>query len=305
MKTVAIYILLGLYTISRVHGQMLEVYVSPQGRDTNDGTKYRPYTPVILLEGVGNRASHNKIHDAPHIAIRFRGNDHSIAYNEIHDVLLETNDAGAIYAGRDWTMRGTTIQHNYLHDIVGYLERGCVGVYLDDMFCGTHIYGNIFYRVHRAVFIGGGRDCLVENNMFVDCAPSLHIDARGIGWASQSVEGSMTDRLRAMPYTSPLWTKRYPELRTILEDEPGTPKGNTVCRNVSYGGHWDGIRDGARPYVELRNNWVDKDPLFEETPPESYALQEQSPVHDLPFEPMRLADIGLYRDAYRRDLPEP
>ena len=34
-------------------------------------------------------------------------------------------------------MRGTVIRHNYLHDISGFEGRGCVGVYLDDMFCGT------------------------------------------------------------------------------------------------------------------------------------------------------------------------
>jgi len=31
-----------------------------------------------MLSGVGNRASHNLIHDAPHAAILFGGNDHRI-----------------------------------------------------------------------------------------------------------------------------------------------------------------------------------------------------------------------------------
>jgi len=143
----------------------------------------RMYTPAIAIGGAGNRAAHNLIHDAPHMAVSFGGNDHLIEFNEIHNVCLESNDAGAIYAGRDWTMRGTVIRHNYLHDITGFRGRGCVGVYLDDMFCGTKIYGNVFYRVTRAAFIGGGRDCVVENNIFVDCRPSLHIDARAMGWA--------------------------------------------------------------------------------------------------------------------------
>ena len=115
----------------------------------------RMYKAAVHLGGVGNRAAHNLIHDAPHMAIGFSGNDHLIEFNEIHDVCRESNDAGAIYAGRDWTMRGTKIRHNYLHDIRGFEGRGCVGVYLDDMFCGTEIYGNVFYRVTRAVFIGG------------------------------------------------------------------------------------------------------------------------------------------------------
>ena len=106
-----------------------------------------------------------------------------IEFNEIHNVCYESNDAGAIYTGRNWTMRGTVIRNNYLHHISGFEGRGCVGVYLDDMFCGTEISGNLFYRVTRAAMIGGGRDCLVKNNLFVDCKPALHIDARALGWA--------------------------------------------------------------------------------------------------------------------------
>lgn len=142
----------------------------------------RVYQPGISLSGVGNRVSHNLIDNAPHMAIGFSGNDHLIEFNEIHSVCYESNDAGAIYAGRDWTMRGTRIRHNYFHHISGFERRGCVGVYLDDQFCGTEVFGNIFYKVTRAVMIGGGRDCAIENNVFVDCVPATHVDARaGLG----------------------------------------------------------------------------------------------------------------------------
>ena len=75
----------------------------------------RVYNAAIALQGVGNRAAHNLIHDAPHLAIAFGGNDHVIEYNEIYNVCAESNDAGAMYAGRDWTMRGHVIRYNYLH----------------------------------------------------------------------------------------------------------------------------------------------------------------------------------------------
>jgi len=93
--------------------------------------RWRPmYSAGVSLNGVGNRATHNLIDNAPHHAIAFGGNDHRIEFNEIHSVCHESNDAGAIYAGRDWTMRGTVIRHNHLHDITGFEGRGCVGVYL-------------------------------------------------------------------------------------------------------------------------------------------------------------------------------
>ncbi len=263
----------------------------------------RMYTPAISLDGVGHRATHNLIHDAPHMAISFGGNDHTMEFNEIHDVCLESNDAGAIYAGRDWTMRGTVIRHNYLHDITGFRGHGCVGVYLDDMFCGTQIYGNVFYRVTRAAFIGGGRDCSVENNIFVDCRPALHIDARAMGWASDSVETTMMERLKAMPYTSQLWRNRYPELVEIVQDEPAAPKGNVVARNVSWGGRWDEVEGKARPYVTFTDNCVDVDPLFEDAPPATFGLQENSPAHKIGFKPIPFEKIGLYEDEYRTGLP--
>jgi hypothetical protein len=263
----------------------------------------RMYTPAIAIDGVGNRAVHNLIHDAPHMAIAFGGNDHSIEFNEIHNVCLESNDAGAIYAGRDWTMRGTVIRRNYLHDITGFRGRGCVGVYLDDMFCGTKIYANVFYRVTRAAFIGGGRDCTVENNIFVDCRPSLHIDARAMGWASDAVDTTMTERLKAMPYASELWRERYPELVRILEDEPAAPKGNVVARNISWGGQWDEVGSEARPYITFLDNCVSEDPLFEEAPPKTFRLRDNSPAYRVGFKPIPFDKIGLYEDEYRRGLP--
>ncbi len=84
----------------------------------------RMYSPAISISGVGNRAAHNLIHDAPHQAIDFGGNDHVIEFNEIHDVCYESNDAGAIYSGRNWTMRGTVIRYNFMHHLSGLKEKG-------------------------------------------------------------------------------------------------------------------------------------------------------------------------------------
>jgi hypothetical protein len=275
--------------------------------DNNDIHDYgrwnRMYQPAISLSGVGNVASHNRLHDAPHIGILFSGNDHVLEYNEMFNVCHESNDAGAIYSGRDWTMRGTVIRYNYLHDITGFENRGCVGVYLDDMFCGTLIYGNLFYRVTRAAFIGGGRDCRIENNIFVDCVPSIHVDARAMGWAGYHVGTTMTDRLNDMPYKNALWSSRYPELVNILDDEPASPKRNVVARNISVGGKWDGVYGEARPYTMLTDNLVDVDPGFVGTPPENWRLKSDSPAWKLGFREIPVENIGLYASDERARSP--
>jgi len=277
----------------------------------------RVYQPGITLQGVGNRASHNLIHDAPHMGMGFGGNDHVIELNEIHSVCYESNDAGAIYTGRNWTMRGTVIRNNYLHHINGFQGRGCVGVYLDDMFCGTEISGNLFYRVTRAAFIGGGRDCVVKNNLFVDCNPSLHIDARALGWAHDHAdawvkEGREKGTLSGIRYNKPPYSERYPELVNILEEEPAAPRGNRVFANVSYGGKWDDVNDEARKYQSIESNFVDRDPHFA-TPERlgegkfpravDFALEPDSPVWSIGFKKLPLEEMGLYEDETRASWP--
>jgi hypothetical protein len=190
------------------------------------------------------------------MAVGFSGNDHVIENNEIHDVCLESNDAGAMYAGRDWTMRGTVIRNNYLHNITGFRDQGCVGVYLDDMFCGTRIENNLFFRVTRAAFIGGGRDNTVIGNIFVDCRPALHVDDRALGWAADTVPTTMMERLNAMPFGEGPWRERYPKLLEILDDDPAAPKGNIVAHNLSVGGRWDEISKGIESLLEMEDNVV-------------------------------------------------
>ena len=236
----------------------------------------RMYSAGISLGGVGNRAANNLIHSAPHIAVIFGGNDHTIELNEIHHVCLESNDAGAIYAGRDWTMRGTVVRHNFMHHVAGFKNRGCVGVYLDDMFCGTEISGNVFYKVTRAAFIGGGRDVTIKNNIFVDCDPAIYVDARALGWAADTVDTTMKDRLLAMPYKNPLWAGRYPRLVNILDDERAAPKGNLIEGNLCVGGRWDGIIEDARKYVALKNNVIEKEADFVDAAKMDFRLQPGS-----------------------------
>ncbi len=271
----------------------------------------RMYAAAIHLNGVGLVARNNLIHHAPHQAIGFYGNDHIIELNEIYSVCMESNDAGAIYAGRDWTCRGTEIRHNYFHHIVGFRRARCVGVYLDDMWCGTRIAGNIFYIVTRAAFIGGGRDNSIENNLFVDCDPAVHVDSRAMGWAAPAVKppnGVMIKRLLAMPYKSELWRRRYPKLVNILDDEPAAPKGNLIARNICIGGRWDEIDGRARRYLEMRDNLIGENvllsPLPENPGPTDFRVNmDSAKVKAIGFRPIPAGKIGLYPSPERASWP--
>jgi hypothetical protein len=201
----------------------------------------------VMIDGVGQRIAHNLIHDAPFEAMYQRGNDHVIEFNEVFRVCTETGDAGAIHTGRDYTWQGNIIRYNYWHDLQGPGLHGVTAVYLDDFSSGYEIHGNVFYRAGRAVQLGGGRDNTVTNNLFVECDPAIHLDARGLGWARNYFNGEFTwlaDRFREMRGDQPPYADRYPRLKTIMQDEPAVPKGNVITANVSWGaGRWCDVYD--------------------------------------------------------------
>lgn len=256
----------------------------------------RTYTPAVSISGVGNRIAHNLIHDAPHMAIGLHGNEHVIEYNEIYRVCMETHDAGAFYMGRDWTERGNIVRYNYLHE----LGHGDVqAIYLDDWASGTIVVGNVCHGARRGILIGGGRDNLVENNIFVDCQAGVHIDERGRGWAKYYFDGTTTtlfDRLEAVHGTKPPYTDKYPELATLLDDEPDRAKNNIVVRNISVGGEFLELYNDLTPetpYLTIEDNLVDEDPKFVDRAGMNFRLQPDSPAFALGFTPIPWDKIGL------------
>ncbi|KAK43604.1 hypothetical protein BG58_31580 [Caballeronia jiangsuensis] len=191
------------------------------------------YRPGIQLSGVGNVASENRIHDAPHMAVKLEGNDHTLASNEIYNVVQDSSDAGAVYMGQDWTQRGNVIRDNHLHDI-GTPSRDVRGVYLDDQISGTYVLANEFVRVTHAVFVGGGRDNVISDNVFIDSNPAIEIDDRGLTWQAATVrdpDGPFMRGLEAVPYTGSVYSK-YLHLKDILIDNVGAPKYNVFQNNT-------------------------------------------------------------------------
>lgn len=199
----------------------------------------RTYNPAISPNGVGVRMSHNVVTDAPHTAILFKGNDMLIEYNEIYDVLKETDDAGAIYSGRDMTWRGNQINYNYFHDLDdGQGAHGRAAIYMDDAMSSMSAFGNIFANIQKGFFMGGGRDHTIANNIFLKVSNPIPFDARQSPMTHEDLVDPETTqtiplRFQEIPYDSEVWLERFPEVNEMANDDhPGYPKGNSIYNNA-------------------------------------------------------------------------
>ncbi len=188
---------------------------------------YQTYQPAVTLLGVGNICSHNEMANSPHEAITYKGNNHIVEYNNIHDVCLLSDDAGAIYSGRSWVWYGNVIRYNCICN-VGSGEHKPDGIYLDDALSGQQVYGNLLINIPRnSIHIGGGRDNVVENNIIVNSGENaIYFDERARdgalnkGWFTHAHIGSgdMWDALYDSPWQSEIWQNAFPEYKAMTDD---------------------------------------------------------------------------------------
>ncbi len=271
------------------------------------------YRPAVNLSGVGHRVSHNLVHDAPHSAILYGGNEHQVELNEIHHVCQFTSDAGAIYAGRDWGARGNVIRHNFVHHIDTWFEGyGVHGVYLDDCLSGIRVEGNVLYEISgHGILHGGGRDNLMINNVIVGCGSGLSADQRGYDWRPDAGPNdtpgdswNLLEKLQNVGYQSEPWASRYPECAAIPNDWNAIiaadatwlyPEGCVFERNVGYRNTtWTRGEAALTHYASISDNLEDVDPLFVDEDSLNLALQDGSPALELPgFVTIPFGEIGI------------
>lgn len=280
------------------------------------GQCIKEWQPGVKVQGVGNRVAHCKIHHAPAYAISFDGNDHVFELNEMHDVDLEMSDVGVIGTGTDWTFRGNVIRHNFIHHIPERPYPGVVAVYMDNGASSADIIGNVFYKLTDGVLIGGGRDNLIENNVFIECRTPVKMDNRGLRWQTRwghfKPGGPMYKPLHEFRHDQPPWSTKYPKLARILNENPQAPLGNTLERNVSVRSGWRAPEAECRktftvhidrPYMTAKDNYVtDEDPGFADMAGMDFRLRGDSIVYrKIPgFKKIPFDKIGLYPDEYRK-----
>lgn len=220
----------------------------------------RMYRPGVCLAGIGMRATGNRIHDAPHAAILFFGCDLLMQSNEIFRVNRETKDCGAFYSGRSWMLRGNRILDNFFHDIIGLGGAYTRTVYLDDSMADTLIAGNRFERCTWAIFIGGSRENVITNNVFVDCPNAFYVDARGRGWQKPHIDGRLREiaskgTLHGLSLKSGVYVEKYPAVTNLPGADPYSPVLNVVEHNIFERGDGTWIARYGNPGIRNSSEW--------------------------------------------------
>jgi hypothetical protein len=186
----------------------------------------RTYAPAVHLDGCGNRVAHNLFQNMPSSAMRIEGNDQLIELNVIRHVVNESDDQGGLDMFGNPLYRGVSIRWNHWSNIVGGTHCGAAGVRLDDMISGVTVQGNIFERCGAVLFGGvqihGGKENLIDGNVFLDCFAGISYSRWPPARWLESID-------RFLPQASqPPYAMEYPELKTLKDD----PNVNYVCRNV-------------------------------------------------------------------------
>lgn len=216
--------------------------------------------PAIYLEGCGITVSHNNISNCPFHAMNIWGNDHVITYNEIYDVIQESDDCGAIYAGRNTLQRGTEIAYNYIHDIMPTRElvynfQG--GVYLDDSTGGFYIHHNIVANARIDFIVNGGVDIVYENNTSVNINKYHYRLINGGIAENHNAAGGYW---RGYIADEELYYSHYPHLKELIEmgktttKDPRMAKFTKVTGNLGVNYNEYSIGTNTLEYGTVKNN---------------------------------------------------
>jgi hypothetical protein len=273
------------------------------------GRRKQTYAPPIEVaaNSVGCRVAHNFMHDLPHAAVLYSGNDHVFEYNEVARAALDSGDVGAFYTCHDWTSRGNLLRFNFVYD-----SPRINAFYMDDGDSGDTVACNIVFNTQYGPFIGGGHDNIVTGNLMIACAAgALHLDSRGVARGYKD-DVTLVKKLNSVDLRSSPWGTRYPELQRLTPENRGLPTGNRMTDNAAVAcgkaEHYSGALK-ERAFSVVTNTVVfetlasagfrNPEGLDFRPAPDAALTRLWPQIAAIPLE-----KIGLYADAWRTRLPD-
>ncbi len=187
--------------------------------------------PAVYVGGCGIRVAHNEMCYSSNSAIVYSeyiwaSNYITIEYNYIHDVVTQSSDYGAIYAGRNLVGHGSVVRYNLITNVGNRIEQhSSLGIYLDDSQSGQEIYGNVFFNTaNMCVFTNGGRENSIHDNIIIEpdqlTNAEIVLGQATYDSAEESTEGFTKPInyeehnnfliLDLVPFRNELWSSRFP-----------------------------------------------------------------------------------------------
>ncbi|MBO6249711.1 MAG: right-handed parallel beta-helix repeat-containing protein [Bacteroidales bacterium] len=232
------------------------------------------YEPSIWFTGCGLTVTHCDFSRCPSSALNLGGNDILVEYNYFHDLVQESDDQRGIDIFYNYSLRGVVVRYNLWENIRGGSLHGSAGVRFDDMISGQLVYGNIFKNVGGGHFGGvqihGGKDNVVENNLFYNC----NIGVSFSPWGQEKWEEALTrpevikKLYEDVDINGNLYRSRYPDLaKDIHSDVDRNIIVNNLmvgCRGMFYDDKGQnymknnhGISIGENPVMESLEYYLD------------------------------------------------
>lgn len=285
----------------------------------------------ISVAGVGNTVAHGMIHDCPRWGILSRGSFHTIEYNHIRHVNIETADTAGIYTcDREFTMQGTVIQYNKVHDILGYekipggwrFPSYAFGIYLDDWTSHVTVHGNLTYNTPRGgVYLNSGHANTVTNNCCLSGRQELAYFHR---WPEDMEElrmGTVQQGMRRNVMERNLYVGNgegsvlYAFGKCLSEDGEVDVETNRWNHNLIWNDGQPLVARGLGATERRDYTWdewqamghdtesVVADPGFADVAAEDFSLAADSPAFGIGFEPLPLDLMGIQPSADRANWP--
>jgi parallel beta-helix repeat protein len=220
---------------------------------------------------VGMYIANNLIHDGPHAGVLHGSWDHVFEYNETFRICTVSNDMGHFYCYDLYRRSGNRVfRYNFMHH-----SPLADGIYFDCDNREDKVYGNVVDGGNNAYLFKTGNS--LDDPLQIFCWNNIAAHSK-TGYRFVMRKGSDVKNNVAVdckvPYSFPMESGKGPK-----------PDGEAALtgKNLTYTG---------------------TDPGFVDMAAFNFALKPDSDVFkQIAFEPIPLAKIGLFRDAYRKTLP--
>ncbi len=266
--------------------------------------QYFNASAVTISNDVAAKISHNYFENGAHSAIRYNACvDTEIEYNVFDNMMMTTDDFGAVYTWHADAFRDNKIRYNLFMNMAGGAK---YSVYLDDGSSGQQVYGNIFYKVGAFVF-NGGRDNVVHDNIFIKSGfLTYNSGVYGLvmdGKPEEVVNHAnyqylVNDRVNEGEVGYDLWRERWPIMYNFNIDPDRIDEKECLFRMVNYLDNnyviGDEVRfnEVAQLFAEGENNVSfeeTENPVFVDPTHGDYSIREDADFFKIPYK-----QIGRY-----------